>query len=200
MLTHPSAKGHTLVEMMVAMVVLAILLALAARSYGVWIINSQIRTAAETLAEGLSVARNEAIKRNRQVTFRLVTDLSVSCAASESGTSWVASVDDPTNKCATNISETLAPYIFAKKSAAEGTARVTIAGKDTSDKGAHTIAFSAVGRVLPSDSNQPMAKIDIDSSTIPFDQTRELRITVSTGGMIRMCDPSITTSGDTRKC
>ena len=197
----PSAlKGHTLIELMITMVILAILLALASRSYGVWIVNSQIRTAAETLVEGLSAARNEAIKRNRRVTFRLVTDLSSACDVSSAGTSWVASVDDPKNKCETDISDALAPYIFAKKSGGEKTEKVSVLGKEVGGGAAHTISFAAVGRVAPSDSSPAIAQIDIDSPAIPAEQTRQLRITISTGGQIRMCDPTITTAGDTRKC
>ena len=200
MLTHRSTKGFTLVEMMIAMVVMAILLALAARSYSVWIANSQIRTAAETLAEGLSAARNEAIKRNHQVGFRLMTDLSSGCSASESGTCWVASVGDPSSKCDVAISDALAPFIVAKKSAAEGTAKVTITALDSSGKiKANTIIFNGVGRVLLTDQT-PIARIDIASSALPDAQARKLRIVLTTGGMIRMCDPRISDPTDTRIC
>ena len=199
MLTHRFAKGHTLIEMMIAIVILSILLVLAARSYGVWIANSRIRTAAETLAEGLSAARNEAIKRNRQVGFRLMTDLSSGCSASDSGTSWVASVDDPTSKCDVAISDALAPFIVAKKSAAEGTAKVTIDALDSSGSSANTIIFNGVGRVLLTDQT-PIARIDIASSALSDEQTRKLRIVLTTGGMIRMCDPRISDITDTRIC
>ena len=199
MLTHRSAKGFTLVEMMIAMVVMAILLALAARSYSVWIANSQIRTAAETLAEGLSAARNEAIKRNHQVGFRLMTDLSSGCSASESGTCWVASVGDPSSKCDVAISDALAPFIVAKKSAAEGTAKVTIEALDSSGSSANTIIFNGVGRVMLT-GQTPIARIDIASSVLPDAQVRKLRNVLSTGGMIRMCDPRISDPTDTRIC
>ena len=200
MLRRASAQGFTLVEMIIAMVVMAILLALAARSYSVWMANSQIRTAADTLAEGLSVARNEAIKRNQQVGFWLMSNLSSGCRVSDTGTSWVASLDNPSSKCNVAISDTLEPFIVAKKSAAEGTSRVTIKALDSSGKQkANTIIFNGVGRVLLTDQT-PIARIDIASSVLPDEQVRVLRIVLSTGGMIRTCDPSITTSGDTRKC
>lgn len=199
MLRRASAQGFTLIEMMIAIVVFSILLALAARSYSVWIANSQIRTAAETLAEGLSAARNEAIKRNHQVGFRLMTDLSSGCSASESGTSWVASVDDPSSKCNVAISDALEPFIVAKKSAAEGTAKVTIEALDSSGSSANTIIFNGVGRVLLT-GQTPIARIDITSSALPDAQVRKLRIVLSTGGMIRTCDPRISDTTDTRIC
>ena len=194
-----SSMGHTLIEMMIAIVIFSILLALVARSYGVWIANSQIRTAAETLTEGLSAARNEAIKRNHQVGFRLVTDLSLGCGVSASGTSWVASVDDPTSKCDVAVSDAHEPFIVAKKSAAEGTAKVTIEALDSSGASANTIIFNGVGRVLLTD-QAPIARIDIASSALPDDQVRKLRIVLTTGGMIRMCDPRISDPTDTRIC
>ena len=146
------------------------------------------------------MARNEAIKRNRQVGFRLVSDLSSGCSASDSGTSWVASVDDPSSKCDVAISDALAPLIVAKKSAAEGTAKVTITALDSSGEiKANTIIFNGVGRVLLTDQT-PMARIDIASSALPDEQVRTLRIVLSTGGMIRMCDPRVSDTTDTRIC
>lgn len=199
MLMPRSTKGNTLIEMMIAVVILCILLMLAARSYSVWIANSRIRTAAETLAAGLSTARNEAIKRNRPVAFRLVTDLSSACGASGSGTSWVASIDDPTNKCDVAVAEAREPFIVAKKSAAEGADRVTINALDASGSAASTIVFNGVGRVLLT-GQAPIAQIDIASSVLASDQAREMRIVLTTGGMIRMCDPSISDTTDTRIC
>ena len=199
MLTRTSAKGNTLIEMMIAIVILSILLMFAARSYGAWIANSRIRTAAETLAAGLSVARNEAIKRNRTVAFHLVTDLSSACGASGSGTSWVASIEDPTSKCDVAVAAAHEPFIVAKKSAADGTDRVTISALDASGAAASAIVFNGVGRVLLT-GQLPIAQIDIASSVLTGDQAREMRIVLTTGGMIRMCDPSISDTTDSRIC
>ena len=192
-------KGNTLIEMMIAIVILCILLMFAARSYSVWIANSRIRTAAETLAAGLSVARNEAIKRNRQVAFRLVSDLSSGCGVSGSGTSWVASIDDPTSKCDVAVSDAHEPFIVAKKSAAEGAANITINALDASGAAANTIVFNGVGRVLLTGPS-PIAQIDIASSVLSREQAREIRVVLTTGGMIRMCDPSISDPTDSRIC
>lgn len=199
MLTRAFSRGFALIEMLIVLVIVGVLLALAAQNYRVWIANSQIRTATETLVEGLSAARNEAIKRNEPVAFRLVTDLSASCTASPSGTSWVASVDDPTGACDADISDTLAPYIVAKKSGAEKTATVTIAAVAANGAAASTIVFNGVGRVVLA--GVPLARIDIDSSALTAAQSRDLRIMLTTGGLIRMCDPDPSISStDSRKC
>ena len=205
------ARGFTLIEMVVVVAILGILVGLGASSYSAWIANSRIRTAAETLASGLSAARNEAIKRNRLVRFHLVSDLGAGCTLSSSGTSWVASVNDPTitagEQCDIPISDTTAPFIVAKKSAAEQASEVTITALNGVGAPADTIVFNGLGRVMVT-GNNPIARIDIDSSAIAAAQTRELRIELTTpgglpGGLIRICDPDpviTATIGDTRRC
>jgi type IV fimbrial biogenesis protein FimT len=204
------ARGFTLIEMVVVVAIVGILVGLGASSYSAWIANSRIRTAAETLASGLSAARNEAIKRNRLVRFHLVSDLGAGCTLSSSGTSWVASVNDPTitagEQCDIPISDTTAPFIVAKKSAAEQASEVTITALNGVGAPADTIVFNGLGRVASR--NTAIARIDIDSSAIAAAQTRELRIELTTpgglpGGLIRICDPDpviTATIGDTRRC
>jgi type IV fimbrial biogenesis protein FimT len=201
------ARGFTLIEMVVVVAILGILVGLGASNYGVWITNSRIRTAAETLASGLNTARNEAIKRNRLVRFHLVSDLGGGCALSQSGTSWVVSLNDPTvtagEQCDIDISDTTAPFIVAKKSAAEQASQVTITALNGALGPADTIVFNGLGRVVSR--NTAIAQIAIDSTAVAAAQTRELRIELTTpgrlpSGLIRMCDPSIATLGDTRRC
>lgn len=193
------ATGHTLIEMVVVIAIIALLMGLAAQNYRAWIANSQIRTAAETLVEGLSAARNEAIRRNQTIGFRLVSDLSDACELSDTGTSWVVSVSDPAGKCDHDISESEEPQIVAKKAASERTATVTIAAQSASGAAASSVAFNGVGRVVLG--GTPIARIDVDSSALIAEASRDLRIVVSPGGMIRMCDPDPKISPtDTRKC
>ena len=196
----PAAEhvGYTLIEMAVVIAIASILLGLAANSYREWIANSQIRTAAETLVEGLSAARNEAIRRNRTIGFRLMSNLSDSCQASETGTSWVVSVNDPTGKCDHDISESDEPLIVAKKAASERTATVSIAATSTDGSTVSSVSFNGIGRVFIG-GGKPIARIAVDSSVLVAEASRELRIIVSPGGMIRMCDPKVS-GEDTRKC
>jgi type IV fimbrial biogenesis protein FimT len=162
------ARGFTLIEMVVVVAIVGILVGLGASNYSAWITNSRIRTAAETLASGLNTARNEAIKRNRLVRFHLVSDLGAGCALSPSGTSWVVSLNDPTvtagEQCDIEISDTTAPFIVAKKSAAEQASQVTITALNTALAPADTIVFNGLGRVASR--NTAIAQIAIDSSAI----------------------------------
>lgn len=191
--------GYTLIEMAVVIAIIAILMGLAAQNYRAWVANTQIRTAAETLVEGLSMARNEAIRRNRTIGFRLVSDLSDTCAASGTGTSWVVSVNDPAKKCDRDVSESDEPQIVAKKAASERTAMVTVTALATDGSAASSVVFNGVGRVVLG--GAPIARIDVDSSALIAEASRDLRIVVSSGGMIRMCDPDPKIAvKDPRKC
>ena len=65
-----------------------------------------------------------------------------------------------------------------------------------------TITFNSLGAVIANADGSPsITQIDIDSTALSAADSRELRITVGIGGIIRMCDPnpSIATT-DPRHC
>ena len=63
--------GFSIVELVIALLVGGILLRLAAPSFANWIANQRLRSTAETLLQGLNVARSEALRRNARVLFRM---------------------------------------------------------------------------------------------------------------------------------
>ncbi len=62
-------RGFTLLELLVALAVLAILLTIAIPSFTTTLDRQRIDSAADSLASGLAFTRLEAIKRNRVVTI-----------------------------------------------------------------------------------------------------------------------------------
>lgn len=66
---HAKCDGFTLVELMIGLVVLAILVAIAVPSYQGVVANQRVRATTTDLHSSLVLARSEALKRNRQVTF-----------------------------------------------------------------------------------------------------------------------------------
>ena len=56
-------SGVTLIELVVGLAVFAILLGIAIPNFSTFIQNSKIRTSAEAIQNGLSLARVEAVRR-----------------------------------------------------------------------------------------------------------------------------------------
>lgn len=196
----PGLRGVTLIELAVVVGLVALMLAAVVPSAATWIRNTQIRNVATSMQTGLQRARAEAMRRNTNVRFTLVslTDSAVmdnSCAAAENGVSWVVSLDNPSGSCATTPDDTTAPRIIDK--VATGTAgKVTVSGNDAAGEDATTVVFNGFGRAVDATG---LNTLDIDNSSSGNDY-RPLRIVVGAGGTIRMCEPRVTATSDPRKC
>ena len=71
MLSRRLQAGITLIEVLIAVAIVGLLLAFAAPSATVWIQNTQLRNSAESVLNGIQMARLEALKRNTNVSFQL---------------------------------------------------------------------------------------------------------------------------------
>jgi type IV fimbrial biogenesis protein FimT len=80
--------GVTLVEMMLAITVLAILLALAVPSFKEAGLGSQLRSASSELIASVNLARSEAIKRNAPVSLCVSSD-GANCGAGGWEQGWI---------------------------------------------------------------------------------------------------------------
>jgi type IV fimbrial biogenesis protein FimT len=174
---------------MIGLAIVAIMLFIAAPSFSIFLQNTRIRNAAQSVLGGLTTARNEAIRRNAQVRFQLVNDLTSSCALSASSLSWVVSLSDPSNACDAAPSDTDAPQIVEKRSGAEGTTNVVIV-----TTGGPTAIFTGLGRV----SGAGITQIDFSSTAGACQHVdtangtmRCMRIVISAGGQPRLCDPKV---------
>lgn len=193
-------KGVTLVELMIGLAIVAMIMFVAVPSFSTFLQNTQIRNAAETTMAGLNLARAEALRRNATIRFQFVSDLTSGCTLSTTALSWVVSAADPTGACNAEPSDTAAPQIVQKRSAAEGTSNIlpTITGGSS-------VTFNGLGRLTGSGTTQ------IEFSNIhgvcehadPTGKMRCLRVMISSGGQAKMCDPKVTTAGppyDSRAC
>lgn len=162
--------GFSLVELMVTVAVLSLLMVLAVPSFTEWIQNSRIRTAAESVQNGVQFARAEAVRRNARVEFALVG----------TGGGWVVRFAG-------------GGATIQARSGSEGAGGVVLS---TVPEDATSVAFDGLGR---SDNTLTAINVDVPTSALPAAQSRDLRITIGTGG-VRMCDPNVSDSTDPRKC
>lgn len=210
-------KGVSLVEIMVAVSIVAIMFAAAAPSFSSWIQNTKIRNAAESMQNGLNLAKSEAVHRNTATQF-------VSCG----GSSWnviAASSTASANVCAANAA-TAGWESIQTRSAQNGS---DIALVDTTQS---TIGFNGMGRQIsttdianatatpnpsvavsfnisasvtgdscfcPSGHNPADCGYPVSVSYSSTGKLRCLRVSVSSGGQIRMCDPALP-SGTPQGC
>jgi type IV fimbrial biogenesis protein FimT len=196
-------RGLNLVEVMIAITVIGMLVALAAPSFSEWLQNQQIRAAAEATLNGLQVARSEAVRRNAQVRFQFVSDLTSSCSLTTSALNWVVSLGDPSGKCNVTVDATPAGPVIQSRAAAATSPNVQVAITPPGGAPPSTaVTFTPLGSVVTqnSDGSLPITQINVNNPSITSGAARPLRVVITAGGSVRMCDPAVTTAGDTRVC
>lgn len=182
-------KGFSAVEMLVVIAIMAILAAIAAPSFRAMLLNIQIRTAAESVNNGIQLAKAEAVRRNVAVTFTMTA---------VNGTGWTVGCQTPiADGNGDGIED--CPAIIQAKSPGNSTTATIIT---ITPAGANTLTFNGLGRVAPNiDASNSIATVNIDVATsdLPASESKDLRIMIN-GGAVRMCDPNIVTTGDARGC
>lgn len=191
MLKPRGQRGFTLIELLVGIVIMAALAMLAGPNFATWLQNTQIRTAAEAIQNGIHLARAEAVRRNTPVIFQLTSTLDNTCTLSTAGKNWVVSLDSVAGSCGASPSADLAtptaPRIVQVRPGTDGSKNAVVAA------GQSSIAFNALGRVTP----VPAGNIDINISN-PTGGTcaassgpmRCMRVVVTATGQVRLCDPA----------
>jgi type IV fimbrial biogenesis protein FimT len=180
--------GFTLIELMVTIVLLAIVLALGFPLMATWIRNSKIRTVADSLQNGLRLAQAEALRLSRQTVFSLTnsTNPATSLTAVADGRNWSINTVQL-------LTDETAQFIEAGV--------LSSVGADVQITGPAAICFNSLGRLVLNGSPGTGAACAAAAAT--YDVTlsgadRPLRVSVSLGGQVRMCDParSLSTSAD----
>jgi type IV fimbrial biogenesis protein FimT len=166
-----TARGFTLIELMIALSIFAFLIIIAGPQYADFMGNMQIRNAAENTLTGLRLAQSEAVRGNTQAEF--VLDVTA-------GGGWqVFRLNEDT------IAFDLPPVQSYKW--ADGASRTQV------DAGGLTkVTFNGLGRIMaanPDGGSLPIAQIDIRNPTVST--PRPLRVVVSpaTPSGVKLCDP-----------
>ena len=80
MQTPSRQRGFTLLELVVALTIMGMLLMLGMPSFTTFLRNSEVRSTAESISNGLRAARSEATRLNRPVSFTLAAGTDASWA------------------------------------------------------------------------------------------------------------------------
>lgn len=187
------AAGFTLLEMVVTMGIFSILTALAVPTMRTWICNVKVRAVCDALQNGLRLTQSESLRRSRQVAFELTNNTTAPFTAVANGSYWainaIPSMTDGT--------ETFA-FVESGVLAAVGS-NVTVTGPAA-------VCFNSAGRLVSNTSTNVTTATGGASCTLPgtppvwaYDVTvtgadHPLRVQVSLGGQVHMCDPSKTFS------
>lgn len=174
--------GFSLVELIVAVAVIGILATFALPSYQIWIENTRIRNAADSINSGLQKARVEALKRNADVKFELGV-----------GSEWTIGCVTVTADC---------PDPIETRGAKEGSSdSISVTATPV---GSSILVFTSLGRVrsaIEGAPEEPFTQLDIDNSAMSGSDSRDLRILINAGGAGKLCDPySGLSATDPRKC
>ena len=163
-------RGFTLVEIMISIAVLGLLIMMALPSFSEALQNQQLRAASEALLNGMQLARGEAIKRNLPVHIVIGP-----------GTGWT-------------VAEAASGTSIQIRSKDEGSPNAAVA---ISPGGATRVTFNALGAVTANlDGSARVTQLDITNPAGGACQTasgpmRCLRIQISGGGSLKMCDPAV---------
>jgi len=170
MSTPSPVRGFTILELMVALSIAALLLTVGLPSFTTFVRNSEIRSTAESISNGLRVARTEATRLNKPISFTL---------AGGGNAGWAINEFDP-------VALTLVqPPIQQYTSVEAGRNSKTV----NTPANAVAVTFNGLGRVIsPSPIGTPNLQ-QIDVASIVAGEARTLRILVDDARGIRMCDP-----------
>ncbi|MGB9093630.1 MAG: GspH/FimT family pseudopilin [Gallionella sp.] len=175
--------GFTLIELLITIAIFSITLTYGVSSYRSWVLNSQIRNAAESISNGIMHARAEAVKCNARVAFAMGT-----------ASAWAVTHVDACGSLA-------ASSVVESRPSSEGSKNVTVA---VTPSGTKTITFGSLGTVVANaDASVTPTQFDLSSTGTAAGVTlRPLRVAIGAGGSSRLCDPSIPakTPPDPRMC
>ncbi|QGZ38387.1 type IV fimbrial biogenesis protein FimT [Pseudoduganella flava] len=197
--------GFTLVEMMVAIVILGVLLAVGIPNLTNWIMTNKARSAAEFYLDGMSMARRQAVTHNARSRLVLTPnangqfDWQVDLCFPAPG---AACTDD-----AGNWSTATAPAAGDPEGAtgfksvfraANALPPSDVLIPAVTPEGTNVIYFTEVGWVDPTIADR-LTQLRLDPAARLAGDVRPVALTVTLAGIASKCDPTVA-APDSRAC
>lgn len=192
--------GFSLVELLIAIALIGILLALGLPQFNTYVVNSRIRAAAQSFNSGLQLARAEAVRRNANVDFVLTDAIppALGAAALATGRGWVVRTTDGV---------TLVEGKSMAEGAGVGQTRLVVNDLNndgSADVGAvSSVTFTGLGTTTMAGDATLTFSYPTGGNCVVSAQPglmRCLNVRVSRGGQSKVCDPAATAANDTRGC
>ncbi|PXW96262.1 prepilin-type N-terminal cleavage/methylation domain-containing protein [Sphaerotilus hippei] len=179
-------RGFSLIELLVTLSVAALILVAAAPQMTAWMANARVRNMAEQLINGIRLAQSVAMQRGRQAAFVLTSAApAVSATPVANGPNWYV--------------QTLP--LLTGETVSDATAFVqgsTIStGSRASLTGPAVVCFNSIGRQVSNTSTGLGSNCSAAAQTYDVTATGgtlRLRITITTGGQVRLCNRDKTLS------
>jgi type IV fimbrial biogenesis protein FimT len=199
-------RGFTLIEIMVALVIMSILLAVGIPSMRSWMMTTRATAAAEFYAEGMRVARAEALRRN------VVSRLTLTLNATSGQQDWQVDICKPTPTAlcrdATGPWSTTSTPLTGNGVAdftsifrsAKNLPQSNVMDVDILPVGADDVYFTPIGWV---DGNVAgnLTAVVVAPATGNAGAFPTTRVVLTGGGSVIKCNPAATIGDkDSRKC
>jgi type IV fimbrial biogenesis protein FimT len=194
--------GFSLVELMVALAILGVLIAIAGPSMSTYLQGSKLASSAHSYLSGVQLARTEAIRRNVPVEFVLTdvpvdtADIANSATPSTNGVNWVVRAASGA-VFALVEAKAAAEGAFARGSTAPS---VQISGAASGVAFDGSIAFNGLGGTTSRASYRLELKNPAGGLCAPAGPMRCPQIRIPAGGQITLCDPLVSAASDSRGC
>jgi len=165
------AKGVSIIEMMIVIAIVAIIAGLALPSFTNYLSGTRVRGVAESVQNGLQIARQEAVRRNAEVRFEI--------AAADQADLWRVFVVGT-------------GAVVQRKSRAEGSGSGLVISTNMP-----AITFNGLGRVTTAGAPDPIRINVCDTAACANGATR---VEVTLAGGVRMCNPGASGAKTSMTC
>jgi type IV fimbrial biogenesis protein FimT len=199
-------RGFTVTELMIGVAILGIMLALGIPSMGQWMVANKARGASEFYAEGLSMARRQAVTHNARSRFVLTPN------ATNGQLDWQVDICFPNAvvPCDANNGVWSTPAAAAPGDpegangfrsvfrSADRLPTTDVINPVLEPAGTTTVYFTEVGWVDTNDVNR-MRRVRLDPNGRYQSQVPTVALAISLSGMASKCDPT-KNAPDSRAC